>query len=125
MPVCFEMGEDLRQVVAHHRAEHHVGQASFAQVDEVAQADAEQVGEFLFSQPPDGECRCMGVHAPEHRVNHARAGASLLRNEVGRWAFLWLCPFCFINTSIRLPINRQGSGVYALEGQGKPAPLDT
>ena len=69
MPVFFEMSEDLRQVVAHHRAEHHMGQASFAQVDEVAEADAEQVGEFLFSQPQVRRGICRFVHAREHRVN--------------------------------------------------------
>ena len=59
MPVFFEMSEDLRQVVAHHRAEHHMGQASFAQVDEVAETDVEQVGQFLFSQPPGSRGICM------------------------------------------------------------------
>ena len=59
MPVFFEMSEDLRQVVAHHRAEHHMGQASFAQVDEVAETDVEQVSQFLLSQPANSKGRCM------------------------------------------------------------------
>lgn len=98
MTAGFEMGENLGEFVAHHRAEHHMGQACLAQVDEVAEADAQQVGEFLFSQPVCGWGRCIGAHAYEGRVNLVMRCASSLRNE-------W---YCSVNTavgtkSVRLP----------------------
>ena len=83
MTAGFEMGENLGEVVAHHRAEHHMGQPCLAQVDEVAEADAQQVGEFLFSQPVCGWGRCIGAHAYQGRVNLVMPCASSLRN--GRW----------------------------------------
>ena len=55
----FKMSDDLREFVAHHRAEHHMRQACFAQVDEVAETDMEQVSQFLFSQPANSKGRCM------------------------------------------------------------------
>ncbi len=59
MPMRFKMPDDLREFVAHHRTEHHMRQACFAQVDEVAETDMEQVGQFLFSQPLGSRGICM------------------------------------------------------------------
>ena len=88
MTAGFEMGENLGELVAHHRAEHHMGQACLAQVDEVAEADVQQVGEFLFSQPACGWGRCIGAHACDHRVNLVMPCASSLRNEDGHFPIL-------------------------------------
>ena len=76
MTAGLEMGENLGELVAHHRAEHDMGQASFAQIDEVAETDVEQVGQFLFSQPPCSRGICMWVHAHDRRVNSVRAGTA-------------------------------------------------
>jgi hypothetical protein len=53
------MGDYFREIVANHRAEHHMGEASFAQIDEVAETDVEQVSQFLLSQPANSKGRCM------------------------------------------------------------------
>lgn len=66
MPMRFEIADDLHDVVAHNGPKQEAGQARLAQIDEVPDADLEQVGQFWFSKPLvwrwRGRCRFVHTH---------------------------------------------------------------
>ena len=62
MPMRFEIANHLHDVVAHNGPKQEAGQARLAQIDEVPDADLEQIGQFWFSKPLVCRGRCRFVH---------------------------------------------------------------
>lgn len=79
---------NLREIVAHTRSELDVGQAGFAQIDQMPRAELQVFSQFLLGQPPAGPLRLLmlrldvGASARRGEASTTSARAPAIRDEI-------------------------------------------